>query len=77
MPISQVLLPARRTIDIGWASEIVGRFSVPFCSRVAASAKKSAAISAKVAAMPRNIRSDLNGPQGTTATPGGAPRLAA
>ena len=53
VPISHVVWPANRTSDIGWATEIVGRCSAPFCWSVAATAKRKAATSARPAAMPR------------------------
>ena len=47
MPSSHHVCPSSRTNDFGSASEIVGRSSVPLCCRVAARAKRNAAIRAR------------------------------
>ena len=56
MPSSHIFSPTSRTSDIGSASEIVGRFSAPFCWSAAASAKRNAATSARAAATREDYR---------------------
>ena len=59
VPSSHIVCPTSLRSDDGWASEIVGRFSAPFCCNVAARAKKNAAISANVAAMSTYVLTGL------------------